>query len=400
MGQSVFTGPVIALGGLAGGPYGGPPSEYSGEIGPSLFFQGVGMPMPGRGSQDTKGQGAFPSLFFSSSIMALNQVLVAGLTPLTVTSTASSGVPLTKVTTYAAGIGIGAAAPAGAPGTPSTIGIALDPGYASCATTAGNAAVAVAANDAWRFAPGQFVSIAGAGPGGTMWFTKITSASGTSISVSPAPVTSQAAASIGPVAGDPNTLGWQNNAYSSLMNGGAGRFLLPDCAATRGVGITGVTGGVGGAILIQGLDNLMRPQSEVINVAAGAGTAWGRKTYKMFLNAIPQFTDSHNYTVVTSDLIGMAVSVVPNQPPPIITEAGAAYVGAVFQYADPTNPGTINTADPRGAVQLSANGPVAGGTGTGPDGSSRFTIVQMLNPAQVLASSVFNPAPLFGVPPV
>jgi hypothetical protein len=184
------------------------------------------------------------------------------------------------------------------------------------------------------------------------------------------------------------------------MNGGAGRFLLPDSACTRGVGITGVAGGSGGAVLIQGLDYLMRPQSEIINAVAGAGTTYGRKTYKMLLAAVPQFTNANNLTVVTSDLIGMPISVLPNTIPPDVKIAGVEDVGEVFQYADLTSPATTSTGDPRGGVQLSAAGPNAGATGAGPDGTSRITIVMTLNPAQVLGANQFNPGPLFGVAPV
>jgi hypothetical protein len=183
------------------------------------------------------------------------------------------------------------------------------------------------------------------------------------------------------------------------MNGGAGRFLLPDCGCARGVGVTGVAGGAAGAMLIQGLDLYMRPQSEIISVAAGAGTTYGRKTYKVLLSATPQFSSANNYSVVTSDLIGLPIALLPNEPALVITVAGAARTGDFLQYADLTNPATTSTGDPRGAVQLSAAGPNAG-TGATPDGVSRFVIVMTLNPAQVLGANALNPGTLFGVNPV
>jgi hypothetical protein len=394
MGQSAFTGPIISLGGFAGAPRGGAPAEYSVEIGPSMFWQGMGLlAMDGRGSKDQKGIGAFPGLFMSSSIMALSQVIQPAGVALTQAANAVNGVSLPVTPTYAAGR---------APGTPygGQIGVGIETGFAVGATTAGNAAVTVAANDSWRFSPGQFISIAGAGPAGAMWFTKVTAVSGASVAVSPAPVTSQAAAAIGCYAGDPSQYGFVlPTSYSPFMNGGAGRFLLPDCGCARGVGITGVAGGAAGNILIQGRDLYMRQQSEIIAVAAGAGTTYGRKTYKMLLAATPQFSSANNYTVVTSDLIGLPLSLLPNEPAPIITEGGTARTGDFLQYADLTNPATTSTGDPRGAIQLSAAGPGAG-TGATPDGTSRFTIVMNLNPAQVLGASAFNPGTLFGVAPV
>jgi hypothetical protein len=259
----------------------------------------------------------------------------------------------------------------------------------------------IAANDKWRFSPGMFLSIAGAGPGGAMTFAQVTALGApgvNTITVSPPPLATAPAAAIGTYFGDPSAYAFRP-AYSAFMNGGAGRFLMPDCGCARGVGVVSLAGSPAGNVLIQGLDIYMRPQSEMIASLAGAGTAYGRKTYKVLLAAIPQFTSALNYTVVTSDLIGLPLSVLPNQPLPTITEAGLARTGDFFQYADLTSPATQATGDPRGGVQLSAAGPGAG-TGNTPTGTDGFSIVMPLNPAQVLSSSQFNPGPLFGVHPV
>jgi hypothetical protein len=399
MGQSSFTGPLISLGGFAGGPNGGPPAEYSVEIGPSMFWQGMGLlAMDGRGSKDKKGMGSFPALYMSTSIMALSQVIQPAGVALTNLANASSGVPLPNVTAYAAGR---------APGTPvqgGALGVGIETGFSIVAVTSGNPTIVVNAADKWRFSPGMFLSIAGGGLGGSMLFTKVTAISApgvNSITVSPPPQNSTPAAQIGTYGGDPSRYGFVlPTHYSPFMNGGAGRFLLPDNACTRGVGVTGAVGGSGGAVLIQGLDYLGRAQSEIINAIAGAGTTYGLKTYKIFLSATPQFTNATNYQVITSDLIGMPISLVGDEPSPIITEAGVPYAGAAVQYADLTNPATTSTGDPRGGIQLSPAGPNAAATGAGPDGVSRIGIVLTLNPAQVLSANQFNPGPLFGVAPV
>jgi hypothetical protein len=395
MGQSVFTGPLVSLGGLAGGPRGGPPAEYSVEIGPSLFWQGAGiLAMDGRGSKDAKGMGAFPALYMSDTILALNQVIQPGGVALTQAATPVSGVSLPITVPYAAGR---------APGAPyaGALGVAIEPGFAVVGVTSGSGNVTVQANDKWRFSQGQFLSIAGAGVAGSMLMTQVTAiGTGNTITISPPAQNSTALAQAGCFSGDPSKYGFTLPInYGPFMNGGAGRFLLPDSACTRGVGVVGVAGGSGGAVLIQGLDYLMRPQSEIITAAAGAGTTYGRKTYKMLLAAIPQFTNANNLTVVTSDLIGMPISMLPNGIPPTIYEAGVARTGDLVQYADLTNPATTTTGDPRGGIQLSAEGPGAG-TGATPDGTSRFVIVLTLNPAQVLGANQFNPGPLFGVAPV
>src|SRR5580698_1475782 len=151
MGQSAFTGPVISLGGFAGGPAGGSPAEYSVELGPSIFWQGLGLLAVGAGSKDQKGIGAFPALFLSSSVMALSQVIQPAGVVLAGPANAVNGTPLALTATYAVGK---------APGTPfaGALGVGIDTGFASCATTANNQAVTVAANDSWRFSSGQFVS--------------------------------------------------------------------------------------------------------------------------------------------------------------------------------------------------------------------------------------------------
>src|SRR5208282_759849 len=105
MAQSVFTGPLIALGGLAGGQRGSAPAEYSNEIGPSLFWNGVGLlDQNGVGSKDKKGAGAFKALLMAAPIIAVNAAPVAGGAALTVAAGATSGTPLVNISTFAAGL--------------------------------------------------------------------------------------------------------------------------------------------------------------------------------------------------------------------------------------------------------------------------------------------------------
>jgi hypothetical protein len=397
MAQAASTGPLISMGGFAGAPNGGPPAEYSVEIGPSIFWQGSALlSMAGGGSKDKKGMGGFPALFMSDSILALNQVIQPAGAALTTPAPAVSGVSLPLATAYAPGVAPGTPIPSGA------LGVGIETGFAIGGTVAGSGVITVAANDKWRFSLNQFLSIAGAGVNGAMLFTKVTAIGGpgvNNITVSPPAVVAQAAAQIGTYYGDPTAYGFSLPvAYSSFMNGGAGRFILPDSGCARGVAVVSLAASPAGNVLIQGLDIYMRPQSELIATPAGAATTYGRKTYKVLLAATPQFTSALNYTVVTSDLIGLPLSVLPNQPPPIITEGGVARPD-LFQYADLTSPATQATGDPRGGVQLSAAGPNAGAPGTTPTGTDGFVIVMPLNPAQVLSASQFNPGPLFGVPP-
>jgi hypothetical protein len=403
MTQSAFVGPIVALGGVSSGPKGGAPTEYSVEIGPSIFWQGASLlAMTGGGSKDKTGMGAIPSLFMSDNILSLNQIIQPGGIAITTAANATSGTPFPLVTAYT--LGITPQAPTTQPGNP--IGVALESGFAVGGTTANSGTVTVAANDKWRFFPGQFLSLGGAGLGGALFFAKVVTVPppGTNtITVSPNPLTTQANSAIGQYHGDPTNVGFGvgglPNVYSQLMNGGLGRFYIPDNGCARGVGVTGVASGLGGNVLIQGIDIWNRFTSEIIAATAGATTVYGKKTYSVILSATPQFTDAHNYTVVTSDLIGLPTSMLPNQNAPALVVGGSAVTNAGVQFADITSPATTTTGDPRGALQLSTKGPV-GAVASTFAAAAAVNIVQQLNPFQVLLATQFNPGTLFGVYPV
>jgi hypothetical protein len=393
MAQSVWTGPVVSLGLAAGAIPSNQPVEYSDEIGPSLSWEGLGLVCPGGpGTKDSKGAGSLRSLFMSDTIVAVNSVLATGGTAFTTAANATSGTPLPFVSAFAAGISI--LTPFMTPSGLQT-GVGFDTGFTT-GTTSANSPTVTSISDTWRFNPGQYISIGGAGPGGGMYLGVVTAVGSNTLSISPNASSAQTGAPIGPVLGNPNRYGWMPQAYSALQAAGSALLLNPDCGGTRGVGITGVSGGTGGNFLVQGVDIFGQLQSEIVPATAGATTTYGKKTYKGVLSATPQFSDAHNYTAITSDLIGLPVALVNDGYAPTILSAGAAYAGSVLQYADFTNPATSITQDPRGAVQLSTKGPNAGATGAGPNGANRFTISAMLNPAQVIAQSY---TALYGVTP-
>src|SRR5260370_38997361 len=94
MTQWALVGPLVSLGGISSGPKGSPPTEYSVEIGPSIFWQGAAMlAMTGGGSKDRGGMGQIPSLFMSDNILSLNQVIQPGGVGITTAANATSGTP-------------------------------------------------------------------------------------------------------------------------------------------------------------------------------------------------------------------------------------------------------------------------------------------------------------------
>lgn len=398
MAQAVFTGPLLSLGPLVGGLRGGQPIEYSDEIGPSLIWNGLGLPLAGTaGSKDKKEQGAFRAALMSDVVCVCNAVLAVGGAALTAAANAVTGTPIANATTIIAGV---------VPNTPVygqngvlTTGVGIDPGFATVTTVSGSPNVTVAAADSWRFIPGQWYCFLGAGGANLPLFARCVSIAGTALVISANASASSALVQVGHVAGNPNQYGWQPLAYSDSLPAGSGRFINPDCSASRGLAILSVTSSTGGVIIVAGLDQFLQYQTEAITVPAGAATTYGRKTFKVFLSATPQFSDAHAYQVLTGDLIGFPLAFVQDAFFPSAFLAGTAYTTSVYEFADLTNPATSTTGDPRGGMQLSAKGPVGGGSGSGPTGSARVTILQQLNPAQVFLASATNTAVLYGVQP-
>jgi hypothetical protein len=406
MAKETFTGPILVLGGLAGGPSGGQPREYSDEIGPSLFWGGYGIPATGAvASKDKTGPGTIPCITGASPIKTVSVPVTPGAAALTTAANAVAGTPLPNLTTYNAG-----RAPVPAlVGGQTVNAIALDMGIDTATfQTAGTVTLAVAAN-AWRYSrPGMWLALLNGGVAGACFFTQVRSvnlATGV-ITVSPAPTSANNAT--GQISFtsrfNPNSYGFPApTGVSGEAPAGSARISIPEMGNGRGVGVTGVAGGTGGPVLIQGVDVFGAPTSEIIVAGAGAGTTWGKKTYDVFISATPQFTNAANYTVVTSDLIGLPITLLgPSGLYAVIfgatTEPAADYT---IVPGDLTFPATQTTGDPRGGIQVTANGPAAApGTPLVLDGTTVLQIWQILDPLQVALATTTNPGPLLGVPSV
>jgi hypothetical protein len=405
MAKSTFTGPLMSLGGLAGGVGGSTPREYSDEIGPSIFWGGMAIPATGSvSSKDQFGAGSIAAVFGAFPIRTLNATPAPGVGLLTVAAFAIAGVPQPNIVAYALGR---------APGTPAVIsgiaylnGVGLDMGLdAAVFATTGIATLAVPAN-AWRYRAGQWIGLLNGGPGGATQMSQITAINALTgvLTLSPAPAVN----STGQIAltnrFNPNAYGASGppSSLAKLASSGSARILIPEIGSARGVGVTGIVGSSGGSVLIQGIDVFGSPQSEMIVRPAGIGTTWGRKTYSIFVSATPQFSDNTNYSVVTSDLIGLPLSVLSADSLVDVAFGGTPAVAGDFTIvpADLTNPATTTTGDPRGAIQVSANGPAAApATPLVLDGATVLTVDQRLNPLQVALATATNPGALLGVAP-
>ena len=404
MAKETFTGPLIALGGLAGASGGGMPREYSDEIGPSMFWAGMAIPATGAtASKDRTGPGSIPAVFAAFPIRTINAALSAGNAAISVAGNAVAGQPLPNLTTYALGRAVGT--PVIGLGGAATTGIGLDIGLdtATFATNGTLTFTGTSVGNTWRYRVGQWIALLNGGVGGVTLMTQIQTIPGvSSMTVSPPP----AAAVTGQIA---LTNRYNYNAYgasgppssiSSMASAGAARLMIPEVGNTRGIGITGVASSVATIFDVVGIGGFGTLQTETLTTPGGAGTVWSKKTYDIFISATPRTADAHAYTVVTSDFIGFPISVMSVDSIVAMALGGTALLPANFTLipADVTNPASSTTGDPRGGIQTTANGPGATPGTPLPFTGTVLTVDQRLNPLQVAISTTVNPGPLLGVP--
>ena len=204
MAKETFTGPLIALGGLAGGQntsvpaiYGGVnaggPREYSDEIGPSIFWAGHAIPASGGpASKDRTGPGSIAAVYAASPIRTINCANAASAALTNGGNVIANGTPLVNITTYAAGLGVGTPVTSGGI---ATTGVALDMGLdlATFAVSGGSPSGGTAtltgtsAGNAWRYRVGQWIGLLNGGPSGVTLMTQIVGIAGAVLSVNPAP---------------------------------------------------------------------------------------------------------------------------------------------------------------------------------------------------------------------
>jgi hypothetical protein len=155
----------------------------------------------------------------------------------------------------------------------------------------------------------------------------------------------------------------------------------------RGVSITGVSGGAGGAFLASGYDVYGYPMSQTITVAAGVNTVNSLKTFKIITSVVPQFTDAHNYSVGTADLFGFGIQATYFGETLINWNSTLITANTGFTTADTTSPATKTTGDVRGTYA----------TQSASDGTKR--LIMSVTPS--LGPLVTNPTTgLFGQPQV
>lgn len=375
MGATSSDGPFFTYGNMAAvlaATFGFAVPDPNVDAGPNGGFQGDGFLdcrylfqkdkiqgytgiQPGHFSMPyVRGSGQIPAALAANNICAAQGVTSGVAMTL---ATASTGVAVNiPIIPFSAAINGSA---------PVTVGLALDFGFEFGNVTSGNATITVA--NAADFFIGMPLVIAGCGnAAGTVPLLCNVTAINTatpSITVNATPL-----ATVNPTPiGTGNIWGpseaWYNTANQiptaalPWLAAGPGLWLDPRQAICRGVQIVGPSGGVGGTFTVRGYDIYNQPMSCAIVVAAGSNTVYGTKAFKYIVSVTPNFTDaSHNYTVGTSDLLGL------NYFAQLWDDVDVAWGGTYMStstgfVAGVTGTASATTGDVRGTIQVSSSGP-------------------------------------------
>jgi hypothetical protein len=374
MSITAFSGPVISFGQNTIGTT----TDYNPDLGPSLFWGGVGRIDPRPNFNYIPGQnfGAATFGFAASDAMTLNYApYTLSTSAIAAAANVVSGTAMTLVSTNSTSTGVSVSNTCTNYNTGATVtGLLMVDGFASFTGVIASSILTVSSLTG-TITVGMTVSGTGVNSGTTI-VNQLTGPAG--------------GAGTYTVAGDDTasstTMTAQATGTAALAQpfGQASSINLwnPQALIARAVSVTGSASATGGNITINGYDIYGVPMSEVIAAPAGASTVNGKKAFKYISSVVPAFTDAHNYSVGTTDIYGFPLrsdnfgDVAINYNAAAIT-ANTGYVAAVT-----TSPATTTTGDVRGTYALQSAA----------DGSKRLVVRQFITPANM--SSVNG---LFGV---
>lgn len=164
-------------------------------------------------------------------------------------------------------------------------------------------------------------------------------------------------------------------------------FYDPATGISRAVSITGVASGSGGTFLVRGYDWFGAPMSQLLTVGAGVNTATTTKAFKFISSVTPNFTDTHTYSVGTSDVFGLNLAA--DYFADVEVFWNNVLVAGAFTAAVTTNPATTATGDVRGTV---------GAFGSASNGTIRLDAFVV--PSLARLATIPMSQGLFGVPQV
>lgn len=344
-------------------------TDYNPDLGPSLFWGGVGRIDPRPNFNYVPGQnfGALTAGFATSDAMTINYAPYAlSTSAIAAAANVVSGTAMTLVSTNSTSTGVSVNATCTNYNTGVAVtGLLMVDGFCSftgvvaanvltVSSLTGTVTVGMTLSGT-GVATGTLVTAQLTGPAGGAGTYSVTG----NATVSSTTITGQATGTpaLLQLFGQSQTIGVWN----------------PQAVVARAVSVTGSASATGGNITISGYDIYGVPMSEVIAAPASATTVNGKKAFKYISSVVPAFTDAHNYSVGTTDIYGFPLrsdffgDVAINYNATGIT-ASTGYVAAVT-----TSPATTTTGDVRGTYALQSAA----------DASKRLLIRQFVTPANI-----------------
>jgi len=371
MAISAFSGPVISFGQNTIGNV----TDYNPQLGPSLFWGGVGRIDPRPNFNYVPGQnfGAFTAGFATSDTQTISSApyaLGAAAIAAAAATTANTAMTLVSTNSTTTGVSVNASCINYNTGVTAT-GLLLLDGFTSFTGVVASS-ILTASSVTGAITIGMTLTGTGVNSGTTVvnQLTGPPGGAGTYTvagddTVGSTTITGQAA--LGPNAfGQP--FGDTNSVY--LWN--------PQALVSRAVSIVPVSGTSTAAVIftVSGYDIYGVPMSEAITVPTSTSTATttnGKKAFKYIASVTPNVTNAITYSVGTTDIFGLPL--LSNFFSDLAINYNAAAITATTGYvaAVTTSPATTTTGDVRGtyAVQSAT------------DASKRLAIRQFVLPANM-----------------
>ena len=377
MAITAFSGPVIAFG---QNTIGSNPSitDYNPDLGPSLFWGGVGRIDPRPNFNYIPGQtaGQFTAGFGTSDVQTISYAPYAlSTSAIAAAANVVSGTAMTLVSTNSTSTGVSVSNSCTNYNTGAQVtGLLMVDGFASFTGVIASSVLTVSSLTG-TISIGMTIAGTGVNTGTTI-VNQLTGAPGGVGTYTVQGDDTASSTTITAQATGTTALGQPFGAPASVY------LWNPQALVSRAVSVTGSSSSTGGNITISGYDIYGVPMSEVIAAPAGATTVNGKKAFKYISSVVPAFTDAHNYSVGTTDIYGFPLRSDFFSDVSINYNAAAVTANTGYVAAVTTSPATTTTGDVRGTYALQSAS----------DGSKRLAIRQFILPANM--NSVTG---LFGV---
>ncbi len=416
MADTNFRGPIGAMGALE--VEAGTTASVQPLDGLSYFYQGATMldPRGGPFAKDGTAPGRVPAFLLYPEVLTVdvipqatntgviaNAQVVTAATPMAL-QTVAVGITATNAAQIAVGVPF---IPQGT-SVVTTVALTIDFGFTLGTCTAAATTVAVP-NNTW-FQPGMWICIGNvANAAGTAsLLTQVTGVSSTNlttITVSPAPLTTLVApigaanllgagllppaAAFGPVTATPNAVA--KNYAAGLV-----RAHNPREMSARALSLAASSQVLGTATFtVAGWDVWGQPMTELLT-ATGTTPAYGKKAWKYIASITPQQSQAGTYVVGLSDVFGLPFRCDEYQQLKVYA-GNTAVVNNVGITTAVLTAQNSTTGDVRGTVQVSAFG---GGTAitsaATTNGTGRVYITQAPTLEAIITSNPNFVTPLFG----